>query len=232
MNQSATRGSRLHRLLRFQEHATSSWTHSPNWIARRATEVSQSQKTFLVEFVSIVLLFESSKMSKCLLGDSLFDQSEANQIKREEDWGGVSQKKSFSLRWALKTFPVEFVFFVLVESNSKKMPVMGVNHFSTNNQIDANQIKRKKDWRSIIKSINCLGALLLTRFCYELSLLPPLPSKPKQLALVTRRFRLSSDLASSHDAARFLQLIPNRLHKLHLPTGSYLLLGIIKKSYR
>ena len=36
---------------------------------------------------------------------------------------------------------------------------------------------------------------------YELSLLPPLPSKPKKLALVTRRFRLSSDLASSHDSA-------------------------------
>ena len=28
-------------------------------------------------------------MSKCLLGDSLFDQSDANQIKRKKDWRSI-----------------------------------------------------------------------------------------------------------------------------------------------
>ena len=54
--------------------------------------------------------------------------------------------------------------------------------------------------------------------CYELSLLLQRPSKTKhEAALVARRFRPTSDLASSHDSAQLLR-IPKRLHKFNLLT--------------
>ena len=60
------------------------------------------------------------------------------------------------------------------------------------------------------KSIHCLGPLLLRALVFAAS------AGFDQAALVARRFRLTSDLASSHDSAQLLR-IQKRLHKPHLP---------------
>ena len=69
------------------------------------------------------------------------------------------------------------------------------------------------------KSIHCLGPLLLRALVFAAS------AGFDQAALVARRFRLTSDLASSHDSAQLLR-IQKRLHKPHLPTGSYILIHV------
>ena len=55
----------------------------------------------------------------------------------------------------------------------------------------------------LLLKVDQLSGRATYEICYDLSLLPPLPYKPKKLAPETRRFRLPSDLASSHDSASF-----------------------------
>ena len=50
----------------------------------------KEQKRLLVEFV--FFRFCSNLKSKCLLGDSLFDQSDANQIKRKKCWRNTIER--------------------------------------------------------------------------------------------------------------------------------------------
>ena len=56
------------------------------------TKSETSPRRNLVEFV--FFLFYADRKSKCLLGDSLFDQSDANQIKGKKDWRGIIKKVS------------------------------------------------------------------------------------------------------------------------------------------
>ena len=52
-----------------------------------STKSKVSPKRLLAEF--IFFSFYSKQMSKCLLGDSPFGQSDAIKIKRKKDWWGI-----------------------------------------------------------------------------------------------------------------------------------------------
>ena len=60
-------------------------------------------KRILDELV-FYLFIRMDQVSKCLLGDPLFDQSDANRIKRKKYGRRSIMKKGFSLRWALPVF--------------------------------------------------------------------------------------------------------------------------------
>ena len=51
------------------------------------TKSKTSPKIVLVVFVFVFVL--SNRKSKCLLGDPLFDQPDANQIKRRKYWRSI-----------------------------------------------------------------------------------------------------------------------------------------------
>ena len=87
LRSSRRHGSSLRGLLRNQEHAASSWTNSPNRMAR---ESKISTNRLVVEVVFFP--FDSNQTSKCLLGDSLFDQSDAIEIKRKKYWRSIIKK--------------------------------------------------------------------------------------------------------------------------------------------
>ena len=57
-------GSNLRGLLRFQEHATSSWTNSPK---SNSTKSKRSPERLLVEFVFFFILFESNVKIACFV---------------------------------------------------------------------------------------------------------------------------------------------------------------------
>ena len=79
-------GSSLRGSLRFQEHATSSRTNSPIWITRRAKEVPLDFSSNSFFFI----LIRTKHQNAWLMGDSaLFDQLDANQIKRKKDWRSI-----------------------------------------------------------------------------------------------------------------------------------------------
>ena len=106
--------------------------------------------------------------------------------------------------------------------NSDGPAVISARLFTTHNLCNLTPPPLQREG-GVGEKVDQLSGPATYEICYEFSLLPPLPSKLKQLAILTRRFRLWSGLTSSNQSASFFKYIPKRLHILHLPAGGYIL---------
>ena len=80
-------GSRVSGLLRFQEHATSSWTNSPIWVTRK---IKRSTERFLIGFVFFRFI-RIKCQNACLMIQ--FSTNQMHIKSNETKIGGVSWKK-------------------------------------------------------------------------------------------------------------------------------------------